>query len=123
MLGVMVEVNSLVFLIIDGRLGLGNNKNFDSPQKVQGLHNIIQVACGDSHTLALDEEGTVFAFGQNSYGQLGSGIDWDDYLEPLKLKFPEKIDYIACGNSSSAAITESGVLYTWGWGKITNFKI
>ena len=31
-----------------------------------------QVACGDDHTLALSRDGSLFAFGDNSLGQLGS---------------------------------------------------
>lgn len=32
-----------------------------------------QVACGYAHTLALTDEGFVYAWGANSYGQLGTG--------------------------------------------------
>lgn len=32
-----------------------------------------QVACGYAHTLALTDEGAVYAWGANSYGQLGTG--------------------------------------------------
>ncbi|KAJ5749043.1 uncharacterized protein N7511_010739 [Penicillium nucicola] len=36
---------------------------------------IVQVATGDYHSLALSKDGQVFAFGDNSLGQLG--VDWD----------------------------------------------
>lgn len=103
--------------MLGGRLGNGKTNNFKEPQKISNLKNIIKVACGDAHTLALSEDGVVYAWGQNAYGQLGNGIDYDDYLEPVKLQFPEKIVYVSCGSLSSAAISESGVLYTWGWVK------
>ncbi|PWY92437.1 putative mitochondrial protein Fmp25 [Aspergillus heteromorphus CBS 117.55] len=32
---------------------------------------IVQIAAGDYHSLALDKDGNVFAFGDNSFGQLG----------------------------------------------------
>ena len=32
-----------------------------------------QVACGYAHTLVLTDEGQVYAWGANSYGQLGTG--------------------------------------------------
>lgn len=32
-----------------------------------------QVACGYAHTLALTDEGFVYSWGANSYGQLGTG--------------------------------------------------
>lgn len=33
----------------------------------------LQVACGYAHTLALTDEGFVYSWGANSYGQLGTG--------------------------------------------------
>lgn len=34
---------------------------------------VIQIACGYAHTLALTDEGLIYAWGANSYGQLGTG--------------------------------------------------
>ncbi|PYI13708.1 mitochondrial protein Fmp25 [Aspergillus violaceofuscus CBS 115571] len=36
---------------------------------------IIQVAAGDYHSMALDDHGNVYAFGDNSFGQLGMEFD------------------------------------------------
>lgn len=33
---------------------------------------IIQIAAGDNHLLALDDEGNVYGMGSNEFGQLGS---------------------------------------------------
>ncbi|KAL8829465.1 MAG: hypothetical protein Q9170_006153 [Blastenia crenularia] len=46
---------------------------YDQPHEVSTLRgfNITAVAAGDYHSLALDKEGRVFAFGDNSSGQLG----------------------------------------------------
>ena len=32
-----------------------------------------QIVCGYAHTLALSDEGELFSWGANSYGQLGTG--------------------------------------------------
>jgi len=47
---------------------------FDQPHEVEGLsgHTIKSIAAGDFHSLALDKDGQIYAFGDNSYGQLGS---------------------------------------------------
>lgn len=47
---------------------------FYQPHEVEGLsgHAIKSIAAGDFHSLALDKDGHVYAFGDNSYGQLGS---------------------------------------------------
>ena len=36
------------------------------------LKTIIKVACGYSHVLALSDEGEVYTWGSNNYGQLGN---------------------------------------------------
>jgi len=66
-----------------GQLGLEDirdlPKNSDNkpyqpyPVKVTALGNkkIIDVSCGELHTLALTETGTLYSFGGNTCGQLG----------------------------------------------------
>lgn len=46
---------------------------FDQPHEVITLRGfpVAKVACGDYHSLALDKDGRVFAWGDNSSGQLG----------------------------------------------------
>lgn len=39
--------------------------------------NIVAVSCGEAHTLALNDKGQVFAWGQASDGQLGLAITED----------------------------------------------
>ena len=34
---------------------------------------VTSVVCGYAHTLAVTDEGALFAWGANSYGQLGTG--------------------------------------------------
>ena len=48
---------------------------FVSPAKVEGLENIIEIAGGGAHSLALRSDGTVVAWGANCYGQLGNAIN------------------------------------------------
>ena len=56
-----------------GQCGSGN---FSHPQITPGLilnlpSNIVKFVCGDSQSLFLDSEGTVFSVGENRHGQLG----------------------------------------------------
>lgn len=44
---------------------------------------ISQVACGYAHTLALTDEGFVYAWGANAYGQLGTGNKSNQALPTL----------------------------------------
>lgn len=43
-------------------------------EKVNGLdfQNIVNVACGEHHSVAVNEWGQIFSWGSNSHGQLGN---------------------------------------------------
>ncbi|XP_034282768.1 RCC1 and BTB domain-containing protein 2 isoform X6 [Pantherophis guttatus] len=59
----------------NGQLGLGNGGNQPTPCRIaalQGIH-VQRIACGYAHTLVLTDEGHIYAWGANSYGQLGTG--------------------------------------------------
>ena len=43
------------------------------PTQVLGLSDIIDIQAGESHILALKKDGTVWAWGDNEYGQIGNG--------------------------------------------------
>lgn len=95
------------------------------------------IVSGDHHTLALMSDGTVWAWGNNTYGQLGNGIrsndthnsypaDGDekrnDFLYPVKVNIPSdvKIKSIAAGKRHSLALTENGEVYIWGYTEVNN---
>ncbi|XP_063763057.1 RCC1 and BTB domain-containing protein 2 isoform X1 [Eleginops maclovinus] len=129
----------------NGQLGLGNNGNQQTPcriaalqgvnivqvraygetdlihlKKVQFLFSLIclflQVTCGYAHTLALTDEGMVYAWGANSYGQLGTGNKSNQALPTLINTDKERmVEVAACHTShTSAAKTQSGQVLMWG---------
>ena len=79
--------------------------------------NITDVACGETHALLLSEDGDVFVWGSSEHRALGF-VGEVDLKEPRLLPhFSEegvKIDTIAAGFQSSAAISTDGRLYLWG---------
>ncbi|XP_061919582.1 inhibitor of Bruton tyrosine kinase-like [Entelurus aequoreus] len=56
-----------------GRLGHGDEQTYLVPRMVEGLmsHHCSQVAAAKDHTVVLTEEGYVYAFGLNTFHQLG----------------------------------------------------
>uniref|UniRef100_A0AAR2LBV3 BTB domain-containing protein n=1 Tax=Pygocentrus nattereri TaxID=42514 RepID=A0AAR2LBV3_PYGNA len=102
----------------NGQLGLGNNGNQQTPCRIAALQgvNIVQVACGYAHTLALTDEGFVYAWGANSYGQLGTGNKSNQALPTLINMDKERmVEVAACHTShTSAAKTQSGQVLMWG---------
>ncbi|CEM10127.1 unnamed protein product [Vitrella brassicaformis CCMP3155] len=104
-----------------GQLGIGNpNPTEDKaspPRLVEALRNIAvrSVACGGHHSAAVGESGEVYVWGGGRRGQLGTG-DTKDVILPKAIRSLQSkaIRQVACGEHHSAAVTESGVLYTWG---------
>ena len=92
-----------------------------SPPIINEMHRIREISCGHFHTLALTENGDVFSWGSNSYGQLGL----NDTIDRNKPKMIEslnnyRITEIACGGNFSLALTESmnnTNVWSWGYGK------
>lgn len=79
--------------------------------KSLGTRIIVQVACGLEHTLALTNNGELYAWGSNRNGQLGSG---DDVRKSVKPRLVESlaavpISFIACGGHHSIVVTKSGL--------------
>ena len=50
-----------------------HRKQISVPVRVQGLESVRLIAVGAFHNLALQENGTLWAWGNNEYGQLGTG--------------------------------------------------
>ncbi|XP_060743908.1 RCC1 and BTB domain-containing protein 2 isoform X1 [Tachysurus vachellii] len=102
----------------NGQLGLGNNGNQQTPCRIAALQGItvVQVACGYAHTLALTDEGFVYAWGANAYGQLGTGNKSNQALPVLINMDKERmVEVAACHTShTSSAKTQSGQVLMWG---------
>lgn len=81
-----------------------------------------QVVCGELHTLALDADGDVYAWGSNAYGQLGQGVkpdgkpDTDRRNTPTKIPALDNLNVIAiaAGANHNLALTSDGKVYAWG---------
>ena len=58
-----------------GQLGLGNNTNYNSPQKIESLQDIDFVECGAKHVFSKNTNNVVYCWGFNGFGQLGIKTD------------------------------------------------
>ena len=85
------------------------------------VQDIIQVVKGSNHFLALNTDGTVYAWGNNAYGQLGRGWRASSTYGVDYVYSPDGQDYlrdivaIKAGNNSSIAVDKNGKVYTWGY--------
>ena len=79
------------------------------------IGNIVNVVGGDRTTLALTEDGSVYGWGRNNYGQTGNQTQNDSAVAEVQgLPAGDPVVEIYAGSEHSMALTESGKLYSWG---------
>ncbi|CAI5772404.1 Hypothetical predicted protein [Podarcis lilfordi] len=73
------------------------------------------ISCGDEHTSVVTENGKLYMFGSNNWGQLGFGtrntVNKPTCVKALK---PEKVKLAACGRNHTLIYTEQGNVYAAG---------
>jgi alpha-tubulin suppressor-like RCC1 family protein len=101
----------------NGRGDLGDNSGTRQtlPVRVTTLPtNIVAIAAGDLHMLALDATGTVWAWGQNSRGEIGDGSSAFTRDLPVVLSSLANITSIGAGAEHSLARQVGGAVFAWG---------
>ena len=68
------------------------DKDNNNGNKERGgiMGNVKQIVCGSNHTIGLLEDGSVYAWGSNYYGQLGIGDNQDRNI-PQKITCLENV--------------------------------
>lgn len=100
-----------------GQLGDGARTDREMPGPVRALEHrtLVDIATGDRHTCAIDDEGAVWCWGDGSRGQLGvPGTDGS--ATPVRVGVTGPVVDIAAGGDSTCAATAGGVAYCWGPG-------
>ena len=85
---------------LSGQLGLGHIANVFVPTLVEPLqdHNVVQIAAGNTHLIALTDKGLVYTAGYSIFGQLGHG-DKEQQRYPKTVAFfdGKKVKKISAG--------------------------
>jgi len=71
------------------------------------------VAGGSFYTAALRNDGTVWAWGDNQFGQLGDGTGWGS-ATPVQVQDLRNVVAISAGGEHIAALRNDGTVWTWG---------
>lgn len=95
-----------------GVLGDGTIVDQISPVPVTVLSGVQDVATGESHTLALDEDGVVWAWGNGFHGQLGRESFGES--EPVEVAIDATVVAVWAVVHSSFAIDDEGQVWAWG---------
>ena len=107
------HTNATVTENIDGTLYVQKDGyNFDIDEN-GNVSVATRVSAGYNHSLAIDEEGNLYAWGRNDYGQLGDGTT-NNSGTPIQIMEGTKFKEVSAGTYCSLAIDEDGNLYAWG---------
>ncbi|XP_020030081.2 E3 ISG15--protein ligase HERC5 isoform X1 [Castor canadensis] len=106
---------------IHGQLGVGRIfSSTPTPQIVEHLAGVplVQISAGEAHSMALSMSGNIYSWGKNDFGQLGLGHtkkkDSPSLIEGLD---NQKVEFLSCGGSHTALLTQDGLVFTFGAGK------
>ena len=104
----------------DGELGNNTTNSLSTPAIVQiptGF-TITSIAAGELSGYALGTNGTMYAWGKDTEGQLGNNSANDPQTKPIAVSLPSGVTASAIGSSeyTGFAIGSNGTLYTWGLG-------
>jgi alpha-tubulin suppressor-like RCC1 family protein len=100
-----------------GQLGIGTGGDENDrqivPVQVPNLNNIITIAGGHEHTIALCNDNTGWAWGKNSEGQLGNSSTVDSYI-PIQVTGLSNITSVSGGEAHTVVLRRDGTVWTWG---------
>ena len=98
----------------EGELGNGQKVNYSAkPIKIMKETKFFKISLGALHDTAIDQQGTLWAWGSNRYGQLGDGTT-TERLTPVQITKDIKFNQISAGYCYCLAIDNDGNLWSWG---------
>jgi len=100
----------------NGELGNGSQSNAPTPVTVNlppGVQ-VVALAAGAWHSLFLAHDGSIWATGDNGFGELGVGSSPSWSLIPLQVPGVQDGRAVGCGTFHSLAARGDGQLWSWG---------
>jgi alpha-tubulin suppressor-like RCC1 family protein len=103
-----------------GQLGMGKRSDVvANPVQVSGLDQVVSVSAGFVHAMALRKDGTVWSWGSDSYGVLGSKNGKPNVPQlvqglPTPVNGASGVKAIAAGTYNSAVLYADGSVWAWG---------
>jgi alpha-tubulin suppressor-like RCC1 family protein len=99
-----------------GELGNGSPAGFSNvPVQVSSIYDITSIARGIQNAVVLKNDGTVWDWGYNNYGQLGNGTSGSYSNVPVQVSGLAGVVAVAGGAYHSLALKNDGTVWTWGF--------
>ena len=86
------------------------------PHQFPGLTGSWRSPAGGDSGYALRRDGTVWAWGDDEFGELGDGVRTLDQGRPVRVKGLDHVVAIAAGSCSAYALLKNGTVWAWGRG-------
>lgn len=108
-----------------GRLGHGDENPQMFPKLVAALDGlrVVKIAAAENHTVCVTDQGLVFSWGSDRFGQLGVGGSSAGHgtarLVPRRVEALRRcmVADVSAGATHTVAVTREGEVYTWGGNK------
>jgi alpha-tubulin suppressor-like RCC1 family protein len=98
----------------EGQLGIASHTNGTKVPKLCKIEEeVIAIACGGRHSLALTKDRKLLGWGSNYFGQLGMGYRRASKV-PRLVEGLSGVYQITCGEHHSLALSIDGKLYSFG---------
>lgn len=92
----------------------GDNNDRSIPEQIDFKEEKIkQISTGNAHSLALTENGEVYAWGLGTKGQIGNG-ETGKQNTPIKVEGLSNIKKVEAYKNISLALSNDGIVYIWG---------
>jgi alpha-tubulin suppressor-like RCC1 family protein len=91
---------------------------FTTPHAIEGLSDVVEVDAGNTSAYALEGDGTVWAWGKNTSGQLGDGTSSDSPTTPQQVRFPAGTHIVAIGEAENSGFALDSDGHAWQWGSV-----
>ncbi len=90
-----------------------------SPTPVPNLEDVVEVDASNNSSLALEANGTVWAWGENVRGQLGDGLTEASLTEAVQVQFPAGVKIVSIGEAQNAGYAIDSTGQGWSWGLVS----
>jgi alpha-tubulin suppressor-like RCC1 family protein len=98
-----------------GNLGNGNTSNYSSPIQIGSLTTWKQISSFYDNQHAIKTDGTLWGWGDNTYGWLGTGSRLDRFSSPVQIGALTNWLQVSCGRYHTMAVKTDGTLWACGY--------